>query len=120
MGVSRLSALPFSGYGLRPVVVASDLEALRGPLHGRRQLPLHLDSSARPFYDFAAPRDRAQGYQLVLLEAADPTDLQQWLERAELLRLWPDLYLPRSVRAAGQDAHPVLAGIGAGPQVPQP
>ena len=110
---------PFSGYALRRVVVAPDLAALRGPLHGRRQLPLHLDSSARPFYDFASPHDRATAYQLVLLEAGDPVDLEQWLQHAELLRLWPQLYLPRHVRAAWQHAHPPLASIGAGPHVPQ-
>lgn len=118
--VSKASVSPpFSGYALRQVVVAPDLDALRGPLHGRRQLPLHLDSSARPFYDFGARPDRAQAYQLVLLEAADAADLEQWLQRGELLDLWPELYLPRTVRAAWQGAHPILAKIGAGPHVPQ-
>jgi hypothetical protein len=111
---------PFSGYVLRQVVVAPDLPALRGPLQGQRQLPLHLDSSVRPFYDFASPRDRAHAYQLVLLEAIEAADLEQWLQHDELLRLWPELYLPRHVRAAWQNQHPVLAGIGAGPHVPQP
>jgi hypothetical protein len=111
---------PFSGYALRRVVVAPDLHALRGPLQGRRQLPLHLDSSARLFYDFASPRDRATAYQLVLLEAIEAADLQRWLQHDELLRLWPELYLPRHVRAAWQDQHPMLAGIGAGPRVPRP
>ena len=117
--MSQPSASPFSGYALRGVVVAPDLDKLRGPLRGRRQLPLHLDSSTRPYYDFASARDRAQAYQLVLLEAVDAADLEQWLERAELLRLWPELYLPRTVRAAWQDAHSVLASLGAGPHVPQ-
>lgn len=117
--MSQPSALPFSGYALRGVVIALDLDVLRGPLRGRRQLPLHLDSSARPSYDFGSARDRAQAYQLVLLEAVKVADLEQWLERAELLRLWPELYLPRTVRAAWQDAHSVLASIGAGPHVPQ-
>jgi hypothetical protein len=117
--VSQPSASPFSGYALREVVVAPDLGVLRGPLRGRRQLPLHLDSSARPYYEFASARDHAQAYQLVLLEAVDVADLGQWLERAELLRLWPELYLPRTVRAAWQGAPPLLASIGAGPHVPQ-
>jgi hypothetical protein len=111
-------SLPFSGYALRRVVVAPDLDALRGPLSGRRQLPWHLDSSARPFYDFASPRDRATAYQLVLLEAG-AADLEQWLQRDELLRLWPQLYLPRNVRGAWQSHHALLARIGAGPHVPQ-
>ncbi len=105
---------------LRQVVVASDLHALRGPLQGQRRLPLHLDSSARPFYDFASPRDRAHAYQLVLLEAIGVADLEHWLQHEELLRLWPELYLPRHVRAAWQSQHPGLAEIGAGPHVPQP
>ncbi len=42
--MSQPNASPFSGYALRPVVVAPDLDMLRGPLRGRRQLPLHLDS----------------------------------------------------------------------------
>lgn len=110
---------PFSGYALRPVVVTPDLKALRGPLHGRRQPPLHLDASARPHYDFACPQDRSTAYKQVLLEASDPADLEQWLEHDELLLLWPELYLPRHVRAAWQNTHPPLANIGAGPHVPQ-
>lgn len=58
-------------------------------------------------------------YRVVLLKAGSPLDHEQWLDRDELLRLWPDLYLPRVVRAAWQVEHPVLARIGAGPQVPQ-
>lgn len=111
---------PYSGYALRPVVVAADLDSLRGPLHGRRQLPLHLDSSARPHYDFGSPRDRLQAYQLILLEAADQADLKQWLHHHELVQLWRDLYLPRSVRRAWEREHAELAVLGAGPHVPQP
>ena len=111
---------PFSGFALRRVVVAADVHALHGPLQGRWQLPFHLDSSARPYYDFGSAGDRAQAYQLVLLEATDTVDLEQWLQHDELLRLWPELYLPRHVRAAWQSAHTVLARIGAGPRVPQP
>ncbi len=111
--------IPGTGYALRQVVVASDLATLRGPLNGRWQLPLHLDSSARAVYDFADPDEREQAYQLVLLEAASPADLEQWLDGTELLRLWPDLYLPRVVRAAWQAQQPDLARAGAGRRVPQ-
>ena len=112
--------IPGTGYALRPVVVASDLMALHGPLHGNWQLPLHLDASARPVLDFANAADREEAYQLVLLEAASEADLEQWLDRDELLRLWPELYLPGQVRAAWQSRHDVLARVGAGPRVPQP
>ena len=116
---SGTASVPFSGYALRRVTVAPDLDALRGPLHGRFQLPLHLDASARAVYDFASSADRELAYRLVLLEAGSALDHERWLDRDELLRLWSDLYLPRVVRAGWQAEHPVLARIGAGPQVPQ-
>lgn len=111
--------IPGTGYGLRRVVVVTDLAALRGPVSGRWQLPLHLDASARAVYDFADPDEREEAYQLILLEAASPADLEQWLDGTELLRMWPDLYLPRVVRAAWQTEQPALAQAGAGPRVPQ-
>ena len=111
---------PFSGYALRRVVVAADLDALRGPLGGQHQLPLHLDSSARAVYDFGSASDRAHAYRLVLLEAGSTDDLEQWLQHQELLRLWSGLYLPRIVRAAWQAQHRTLEQIGAGPNAPQP
>lgn len=110
---------PFVGYALRRVAVAPDLDALRGPLHGRWQLPLHLDASSRSVYDFGSPPERELAYRVVLLEAGSHRDHKQWLDRDELLRLWPELYLPRVVRAAWQAEHAVLAQIGAGPCVPQ-
>lgn len=107
------------GYALRRVAVAPDLDSLRGPLHGRWQLPLHIDASSRSVYDFGSRGGRELAYQLVLLEAGSRLDHEQWLDRDELLRLWPELYLPRVVRAAWQAEHAVLAQIGAGPRVPQ-
>lgn len=93
-------SLPFSGYALRRVTVAPDLDALRGPFEGRSRLPLHLDASTRALYDFASPSDRELAYQLVLLEAGSPNDHEEWLARDELLGLWSGRYLPRGVRAA--------------------
>jgi hypothetical protein len=65
------------------------------------------------------PGDRQEAYQLVLLEPADVSDHEQWLERTQLLELWAELYPPRAGRGAWQRAHPELALIGAGPHVPQ-
>ena len=110
---------PFSGYALRQLVVAPDLHTLHGPLHGQRQLPLHLDASARPFYDFASARDRAQAYQLVLLEATETADLEQWLQHAEFLRLWPDLYLPADGARCLAGRAPGLGQDRRRPHVPQ-
>lgn len=119
MDDSSSAGQPFVGYALRRVAVAPDLDALCGPLQGRWQLPLHIDASSRSVYDFGCPAWRELAYQLVLLEAGSHLDHEQWLDRDELLRLWPELYLPRVVRAAWQGEHAVLAQIGAGPHVPQ-
>ena len=43
---------------LRTVVVADDLDDLRGPLTGRHRLPRHLDCSACHLYDFDDPQWR--------------------------------------------------------------
>lgn len=103
---------------LRAVVVADDLNELRGPLTGRHQLPQHLDSSARHLYDFADAQWRELAYRTVLMEAGADGDLTDWLDKNTLLALWPELYLPPFVRDAWQRRHPELARAGAGPHVP--
>lgn len=106
------------GRALRGIVVAANLDDLRGPIAGVHRLPLHLDSSAPTSYDFADPHRRALAYRTVLLEATSEDDLATWLDRDALVEMWPDLYLPRAVRRAWQDRHPRLAARGAGPGVP--
>jgi len=97
--------------GLRQVVVATGLAALRGPVSGRWQLPPHPNGSrGGRTTNFADPDER---------EAASPADLERWLGGTEFLRLWPQLFLPRVVRAAWQPQQPTLARAGAGPGVPQ-
>ena len=94
----------YVGYQLRPVVVAPDLDALHGPTHGSHQLPGSW--TARPGeHRLRRPADRKAAHQLVLLEGADVTDHEQWLQRTPLLELWSELYLSRGVRAAWQSAH---------------
>lgn len=102
----------------RPVIVAADLSALRGPLAGWWQLPLHLDASGRDVYDFSDPHRRALAYCVVLLEAVAPDDLSLWLHEDALVACWDQLYLPREVRAAWQRQHRGLALRGSAPHVP--
>jgi hypothetical protein len=111
---------PGGGYALRSVVVAEDLDALRGPLEGRVRLPHHIDWSDRALYDLGDGHRRDLLYRLVLLEAASAEDLETWLNRDELIRVWPDLYLPRVVRAAWEQRHALLRQRGAGPHVSEP
>lgn len=95
-----------------------DLHELHGPLTGLHPLPLRLDASARPLYDFADPHRRDLAYRTVLMEACFVTDLTDWLDREALLEMWQRLYLPKNVRRAWQARHPELASLGAGPDVP--
>ena len=88
--------LPGGGYAPRPVCVVSDLDDLHGPTSGVFALPLHLNASVPRRFDFGDAGDRADAYHLVLLEAASENDLATWLDRRELERLWPELYLPRA------------------------
>src|SRR5258708_30272786 len=96
------------GYALRGVVVATDLNSLRGPLHGKVRLPPHLDSSAPTVYDLDDPYFLRLMYRIVLLEAASVEDANAWLDRDTLVATWPELHLPPVLRAAWEGNHPVL------------
>jgi hypothetical protein len=118
MSTEPMTPTAGGGYALRPVTVIDDLSELRGPTDGVLQLPLHLDASARELFDFADPHRRELAYRIVLLEARRLDDLRAWLRGPELIAMWPQLYLPRVVRAAWQTRHPELARAGTAPGVP--
>ena len=103
-----MQSIAGTGRALRPVIVVPRLHQLHGPLAGQHRLPLRLDASARPLYDFADPDDRDLAYRIVLAEACSVSDLTDWLDRDALLGLWPHLYLPKNVRAAWERQHSEL------------
>jgi len=93
----------------RRVIVVIDLAHLHGPVHGTVELPLRLFwSSADRSFDLDQPFMQRWFYQTVLREASRPEDLADYLDRDTLIALWPDLHLPRGVRQAWEDHHPVL------------
>jgi hypothetical protein len=47
-------------------------------------------------------------YETVLCEAASVSELEDWLDGATLIRLWPSIFVPRGVREAWEQRHPVL------------
>jgi hypothetical protein len=99
-------------YQSRPghgVVVAPSLADLRGPTEGTVELPLWLFWSC-PGHTFdLGDRDmRLWLYQTVLREASSLQDLTAYLDGDTLIALWPDLYLPKGVRQAWEDTHPLL------------
>lgn len=93
----------------RGAVVAPSLADLRGPTEGTVELPLRLFWSCPDHAFDLGDRDmRLWLYQTVLREASSPQDLAAYLDGDTLIALWPDLYLPKGVRQAWEDAHPFL------------
>ena len=97
----------FTRAGRRALVV-TDLADLRGPVSGTVRLPLWLYwSGPGPAFDLGEPFLRRWLYEIVPREAASPEDLTSYLG-GTLIALWPDLYLPKGVRQAWEELHPVL------------
>jgi hypothetical protein len=101
----------------RPVLVASDLRMLQGPVTGVVTLPVTLhwsgDENAARF-DLDDARQRLPLYVTVLREARQAADLGNWLDGYLLVALWPRLVnrLPKTVRQAWEQQHAVLRGAG--------
>ncbi|MEO3777564.1 hypothetical protein ABGB16_12105 [Micromonospora sp. B11E3] len=92
----------------RPAVVVSDLHELRGPTGGVVELPHRLFWQPDRHVDLDIPGLLAWMYETVLTEAVRPDELRTWLHGPTLVRLWPQLHLPRGVRRAWEDRHSVL------------
>jgi hypothetical protein len=105
------AAAPEQRYQARPgrsAVVAADLAGLRGPVLGTVELPLRLFWNPDRTFDLGDPDLLRWMYENVLREAARPEDLAAYLNGGLLVALWPDLFLPKGVRRAWEDRHPVL------------
>jgi DNA invertase Pin-like site-specific DNA recombinase len=105
----------------RRVIVVTDLASLHGPAHGPVTLPLRLYwSPPGRVFDLDDPYLLRSMYQTVLGEAARPEDLTCHLDRNTLITVWPDLHLPKGVRQAWEEHHPVLrsAAASASPAAP--
>ena len=92
----------------RSAVVAGDLAALRGPAAGPVELPLWLFWHPDRTFDLDDAATLRWVYQTVLREATQVPDLASYLDGDTLVAVWPDLFLPRGVRQAWEDRHPVL------------
>ena len=63
-------------------------------------LPLHLNWSEQGrAFDLRDRRQRARVYEIVIREGT-PDDVLTYLDGVLLAELWPDLVLPRGIRAA--------------------
>jgi hypothetical protein len=91
------------------VVTARRLAELHGPGSGVIELPHRLLWQADRHVNLDNPALLRWAYQIVLREAVTVEELRTWLDGETLIRVWPDLYLPRWVRRAWQEQHPELA-----------
>ena len=92
----------------RGVVVTATLDELRGPTSGVVELPNNLIWQPDRTVDLDDGWSLRWMYALVLREARRHDDLRTWLDGPLLVELWPQLNLPRGVRAAWEDTHPAL------------
>lgn len=107
--VARVRVAPYQARPGRRVLVALDLGDLRGPVAGLVELPLRLFwSGTGTTFDLDDPGTRQWVYETVLQEASRPEDLTSFLDGQALIALWPKLFVPKGVRRAWEDEHPVL------------
>jgi hypothetical protein len=93
----------------RRAIVVLDLADLQGPTEGTVELPISLFWSCPGYtFDVGDLHMRRELYETVLREAASPEELTSWLHHEFLVAIWPDLHLPKGVRRAWDDHHPVL------------
>lgn len=93
----------------RSVLVVMDLSDLRGPASGMVTLPLRLYwSPPGRVFDLDDPFMLRSMYQVVLGEAIRSEELTGYLNRDRLVEVWRELYLPRAVRRAWEERHPLL------------
>ncbi len=94
--------------------MALDLADLQGPTTGTVELPLRLFwSGTDRTFDLGNPGTRRWVYETVLQEASRPEDLTSFLDGKTLVGLWPELFVPKGVRRAWEEAHPVLRAASA-------
>jgi hypothetical protein len=98
----------------RRVLVALELADLRGPVTGTVELPLRLFwSGTERTFELSDPGTRQWVYETVLQGASRPEDLTVLLDGETLVALWPRLFLPKGVRQAWEDEHPILRATAA-------
>ncbi len=84
---------------VKPYAIVDDLDQLRGPAGGVVELSHSvLWAPGGPYVDLDEPGGRGLAYRAVLAEGT-VEDLVRILHRDQLIAVWPELLLPRRVRA---------------------
>jgi len=93
---------------VKPYAIVDDLDQLRGPAGGVVELSHSvLWAPGGPYVDLDEPGGRGLAYRAVLSEGT-VEDLVQILNRDQLIAAWPELMLPRRVRAMWEARFPEL------------
>jgi hypothetical protein len=100
--------VPYEARPGRSAVVAPDLSELTGPTSGIVELPLRLFWQPNRQINLDNPGILPWMYETVLRESVSVDELRTWLHGPTLVRLWPKLFVPRGVRQAWEERHPVL------------
>ncbi|MGV9766375.1 hypothetical protein [Micromonospora tulbaghiae] len=108
IGSVRGTGTPHVARPGRRAVVADDLSELCGPSNGVVELPHRLFWQPDRHVDLDRPGLLPWMYETVLTEAVRTDELRTWLHGPTLVRLWSTLYLPRTVRRAWEERHPML------------
>jgi hypothetical protein len=92
----------------RPIAVPGSWAELRGPGAGPVQVPKELNWTGRRDYDLDDPADVRVLYERVLIDAVAVEVIDRVVNADRLRELWPQLFLPRGVRAAWEARFPDL------------
>lgn len=93
---------------VKPYAIVDDLNQLRGPVGGVIELSHSvLWAPGSSHVDLDEPGGRGLAYRAVLAEGTIE-DLVQILNRDQLVTAWPELLLPRRVRAMWEARFPEL------------
>lgn len=96
---------------VKPYAIVDHLEQLRGPVGGVIELTHSvLWSPGGTSVDLDEPGGRGLAYRAVLAEGT-VDDLEQVLNRDQLIAVWPDLLLPHRVRVLWETRFPQLSTI---------
>ena len=93
---------------VKPYAIVDDLAQLRGPASGVVELSHSvLWAPGGPSVDLDEPGGRGLAYRAVLAEGT-VEDLEQILNRDQLIAVWSELLLPRRVREMWESRFPEL------------
>lgn len=108
-GSSRAGGARLRYVDVRPYTLPKTLAQLTGPNSGKVTLSRSLAWGPRRSFDLADSDERRLLYELVVQEASTDGELGEYLDRAALIELWPQLSLPARCRRAWQERFPELA-----------